>query len=206
MWLNAHSAPGSFPQVPQERIRDVVRILRLSAGRARCSAAQARRRSRPRPTARHGRSFATATLPWAAVFRRPSRLARRAMGVRSEATRPCRRFPAALGSTAYVSEHFSPANPGLALRLPTPLATTPHSAANVKTSILSHRNEPLHALPRVPANPSAVVLNASAGAPPGSTALRVAWSVQHGRTRLEPGACVRPCPSRSTRFPGPFYS
>ncbi len=168
-FLSFHLVPVLvFFQFTQCRCSPVWRTgLTLDWPSCRCSAAQARRRSRLRPTALHGRSFATETLPWAFVFRRHSRLARRATGVRSEATRPCRRFPAALGSTAYVSQHFSPANPGLALRLPTPLATTPHSAANVKTSVLSHRNEPLHALPRVPANPSAVVLNASAGAPPG---------------------------------------
>ena len=180
--------------------------LTLDWPSCRCSAAQARRRSRARPTALHRRSFASATLPWAAVFRRHSRLARRATRVRSEATRPCRRFPAGLGSTAYVSEHFSLSNPGLALRVPTPLATTPHSTANVAAYVRSHRNEPLHALPRVPAITSAVALNACVGAPRGSSALRVARSVQHGRTRLEPGACVRPCPSRSTHFPVPFYS
>jgi hypothetical protein len=92
----------------------------------------------------------------------------------------------ALGSTAYVSEHFSPANPGLALLLPTPLATTPHSAAKVAAYVRSHRNEPLHALPHVPAIPFAVALNASAGAPEWIRLERTP-RVQHGRTRA---ACV----------------
>ena len=50
----------------------------------------------------------------------------------------------------------------------------------------SHRNEPLHAVPHVPAIPAAVALNASAGAPEWIRLARTP-SVQHGRTRA---ACV----------------
>ena len=78
---------------------------------------------RPHPAVLHADDFAAETRPRGRGIPRRSCSTRRATGVRSEDTGPCRRFPAAPGSAAGICGYLALPSLRLYLRLRTSLAT-----------------------------------------------------------------------------------